>query len=197
MTGIVGELKVAARTLWRKPLFTLAVVATLGLGIGATTTVFSIAYGVLFRPLPYPEPGRLVGVFRFLPDLRGPSVASISDWYAVPYPLYQDWEERATIFESLGGYAPVWMTVTGRGNPERVTGMNATSGVFETLGIAPLLGAAGAARLVESQLFGVSAPDPATLAIVTLLVTVATLAASYIPARRATRVAPVEALRCE
>ena len=92
MTGIVGELKVAARTLWRKPLFTLAVVATLGLGIGATTTVFSIAYGVLFRPLPYPEPGRLVGVFRFLPDLRGPSVASISDWYAVPYPLYQDWK---------------------------------------------------------------------------------------------------------
>ena len=140
MTGIVGELKVAVRMLLRNPLFTLAVVATLGVGIGATTTVFSIAYGVLFRPLPYPEPGRLVGVFRFLPDLMGRSVASISDWYAVPYPLYQDWDERATIFERLGAYAPAGMTVTGRGDPERVTGVNATSGVFETLGIAPLLG---------------------------------------------------------
>ena len=60
-----------------------------------------------------------------------------------------------------------------------------------------MVGAAGAARLVESQLFGVSAADPATLAMVTLLVIAATLAASYIPARRATRVAPVEALRCE
>ena len=70
----------------------------------------------------------------------GPSIASISDWYAVPYPLYQDWKERATIFESLGAYAPLGLTVTGRGDPERVTGMNATSGVFETLGIAPLLG---------------------------------------------------------
>ena len=60
-----------------------------------------------------------------------------------------------------------------------------------------MVGAAGAARLVESQLFGVSAADPATLAMVTLLVIAATLAASYIPARGATRVAPVEALRCE
>ena len=193
MTGIVGELKVAAQTLWRKRLFTLAVVAT----PGTRHRRHHDGLQHRLRGAVQAEPGRLVGVFRFLPDLMGPSVASISDWYAVPYPLYQDWEERATIFESLGGYAPVGMTVTGRGNPERVTGMNATSGVFETLGIAPLLGAAGAARLVESQLFGVSAADPATLAIVTLLVTVATLAESYIPARRATRVAPVEALRCE
>ena len=138
--GMFGELRITIRTLLRKPLFTTAVVATLGVGIGANTTVFSIAYGVLFKPLPYADPGRLVGVFRFLPDLMGPSVASISDWYAVPYPLYEDWEERATIFENLGAYAPIGMTVTGRGDPERVTGVNATSGVFETLGVPPLLG---------------------------------------------------------
>ncbi|MDP6371164.1 MAG: ABC transporter permease [Vicinamibacterales bacterium] len=140
MKDLFGELKVTIRTLLRKPLFTLAVIATLGVGIGANTTVFSIVYGVLFKPLPYAESGRLVGVYRFLPDLMGPSVASISDWYAVPYPLYDDWVERATIFEDLGAYAGVGMTVTGRGEPDRVSGMNVTSGVFETLGIAPLLG---------------------------------------------------------
>jgi putative ABC transport system permease protein len=70
----------------------------------------------------------------------GSSVASIADWYAVPYPLYQDWDERATIFESLGAYAPLGITVTGRGDAERVSGINVTSGVFETLGVRPLLG---------------------------------------------------------
>ena len=67
-------------------------------------------------------------------------------------------------------------------------------------GVGLVVGAAAsvaAGRLVESQLFGVSPTDPATLGIVTLLVTLATLAASYVPACRATRVAPIDALRCE
>lgn len=134
------DLRIAIRTLLRRPLFTVVVVATLGLGIGASTTVYSVVHGVLFAPLPFPQGDRLVGVYRYLPRLMGSTVESVVGWYAVPFPLYLDWQARSEAFESLGAYGETGLTVTGRGEPERVLGVRVTASVFETLGIAPLRG---------------------------------------------------------
>ncbi len=136
------ELRLALRTLRRRPTFAIAVVATLGLGIAANTLVFSIAYGVLLKPLPYPDPDRLVGVFRLIPSLMGenPRNASISTWYAVPYALFLNWAEGDTVFESCGAYAGMGATIQEKGEPVRILGARATSGVFSSLGVGALVG---------------------------------------------------------
>jgi putative ABC transport system permease protein len=132
----------AVRLLLKKPGFTVAAVATLGLGIGANTTIFSLVYGVLLKPLPYPEPDRLVGVFRAdstVPSSLGPT-ANLANLYAVPVPTFWDWSELSPVFEHAGAYAPSGFTLTGSDQPARIYGTSVTSGVFAALGVPPLLG---------------------------------------------------------
>jgi len=136
------ELRLGLRALLRKPIFTITVIATLGLAIGANTTVFSIFYGVLLKPLPYPEPDRLVGLYRVIPSLMGenPSNARVSGWYAVPYATYLDWAKGSAVFEECGAYAPTALTIVTGEEPRRVPAARTTSGVFSALGISPLIG---------------------------------------------------------
>src|SRR3970040_2583434 len=69
--ALVRDVRFAARGLLRSPGFTIATVLTLALGIGATTAVFSVVYGVIFRPLPFPNADRLVRVVQLLPERPG------------------------------------------------------------------------------------------------------------------------------
>lgn len=144
MSNLLLDLKLAIRLLFKKPGFTLAAVLTLGLGIGANTTIFSIVYGVLLKPLPYPKPEQLVSVFRIDPEVTGknPSLARIADLYAVPYAVHLDWSRRSSVLETAGAYAPAGFTLTGGDRPERFIGIRMDSGVFRSLGVQPFLGRA-------------------------------------------------------
>jgi predicted permease len=136
------DLKLALRFLLNKPGFTLAAVLTLGLGIGANTTIFSVAHGVLLKPLPYPEPDRLVGVFRIDPEVTGesPTAASLSSLYAVPYAVFEDWRDLGPVFEDAGAYTTWGFTLTGGDRPESASGAIVSSGVLAALGVKPSLG---------------------------------------------------------
>lgn len=135
MDALASELRQAARRLARRPGFTVVAVATLALGIGGATAIFSIADAVILRPLPYHDPDRLAAVWQR--DLKRDQ-----PFLALSYPLYREWHEHSGVFEGLAGMAEVnygW-TLAGRGEPERVMGRLVTANFFSLLGARPLLG---------------------------------------------------------
>ncbi len=136
------DLRHAIRALLQRPLFTTVAVATLALGIGANTLIFSVAHAVLVNPLPYSEPERLMGVYRRDPRVTGsdPSASRLARIYAVPYEVFLDWRELSPVFADIGAYAETSLTLTGQDDPERLMGVLTTSGVFSTLGAQPLFG---------------------------------------------------------
>ncbi len=142
LDNLLYDVKLAVRMLAKKPGLTITAVITLGLGIGANTTIFSIVNTVLLQPLPYEEPERLVGVFRIDPDLTGenPTPARIASLFAVPLPVYRDWRDLSPVFANSGAFGPNAFTLTGGDGPERVIGAFIDSGVFDTLGVKPMLG---------------------------------------------------------
>ncbi len=144
VSNLLLDLKLAIRLLFNKPGFTMAAVLTLGLGIGANTTIFSVVHAVLLKSLPYPEPEQLVSVFRIDPKVTGkkPNPARLANLYAVPYAVHLDWARRSPVFETAGAYAPAGFTMTGGDRPERFIGARMDSGVFRSLGVQPFLGRA-------------------------------------------------------
>ncbi len=130
------EVRRGARRLARTPGFALLVVATLALGVGANTAIFSVVDAVLLRPLPYPDADRLVRVYESAADdpgnqnyLRGPTVAA-----------YRTWSEVFEDFGALYTYRETGADLTDGEQAVRVTATPAAAGYFETLGIAPELG---------------------------------------------------------
>ena len=120
---------------WRKsPGFAAVAVLTLGLGIGANTAIFSVVERVLLKPLPYPQPDRLVEVWNtYLPQF--PQVPNSSG-------DFQDFRRQAGSFSGMAAYIdiPRGYNLTGEGQPERVEARLATSGLFPLLGIRPIVG---------------------------------------------------------
>src|SRR6476620_1861428 len=133
MNSLRNELGQILRRLLRAPLFTIVTVLTLGAGVGANVAVFSVVEGVLLKPLPYPHPESLVGVWHTAPGLN------IDDVNMAPsnYFIYR---EQNRVFEDIGIYQGDSVSVTGHGNPERVEALHVTDGVLPILGLAPLLG---------------------------------------------------------
>ena len=117
------------RVLRKRPAFTTAAVVTLALGIGATTTVFSVSEVLLLRPLAYPEADRLVtiqshNVLRDVPNTR----ASRG--------VLAEWQNDATSFEALAGYRWHTMDLVGDGQSERLKGLGVTPEFFDVFGVA-------------------------------------------------------------
>ena len=126
MTRPGQELRWAARGLLYHPTFAIAAVATLALGIGANTAVFSVAHGVLAAPLPYPDPSRLV-------LLTGTSQVSVPDG--------TDWRERSRSIAEVALFIRKWdFDLTGQGEPQRLTGSVVEPALFHLLGVTPVLG---------------------------------------------------------
>jgi predicted permease len=125
------DLKYGARTLRKSPGFVLVALATLALGIGANTAIFSVINGVLLRPLPYPNPGQLVSVYTVLPDQPRFSV-SVAD--------YKDFTDRQSVFSSSALYAQRDLDLTTDGVPQHLSGMGVSNAYFQTLGYRPALG---------------------------------------------------------
>ena len=139
MEELWRDVRFAARTLRKSPGFTLIAIATLALGIGANTAIFSVVNGVLLKPLPYHKPERLAVVREVYSDgLRG----------SVPGPNFTDWRERNRSFEQLAAFRLRLLTVSGDGEPEEVTGTQVTSDFFRMLGV-PV--ATGRAFLPEEE----------------------------------------------
>jgi predicted permease len=117
----------------RSPGFSALAALTLGLGIGATTAIFSVVYGVLLKPLPFPEPDRLAGLYH-----RGPGVnLAVMNQGPATYFVYHD---NQRVFEDVGAWDPEEVSITGRGEPERVEALAVTEGTLPLLRVQPILG---------------------------------------------------------
>lgn len=135
VSGFLHDLRYAARCLSKSPGFTLVAVLTLALGVGANTAVFSLINAVLLRPLPYPQPDRLVLVWESAPffGVRDSPVSPAN---------YVDWKTRARSFSEIGALEDQGFRLTGQGSPEVVMGGLVTAGFLRSLGIQPGLGRA-------------------------------------------------------
>ena len=131
MDELLKDFRYGARMLLRSPGFTLIAIATLGLGIGANTALFSVINGVLLQPLHFPEANRLMGVYEKRAQFE---FASIS------YPNFLDWQRNNRCFESLVAFRSDDFSLTGLGRAERVKGEMVSAGFFTTLGVPPMLG---------------------------------------------------------
>ncbi len=135
MIDLRQDLRPAYRCLWRRPGLTAAAVLVLGIGIGAVTLMFSTLHAVVLKPLPYPDPDRLV--WAWLSSATAPrNSISAADYF--------DYREKADAFESLAAFfvfRPPAL-VTGGEKAERVTSNYVSANFFSTLGVAPQLGRA-------------------------------------------------------
>ncbi|MBF5041921.1 ABC transporter permease [Aggregicoccus sp. 17bor-14] len=136
------DLRFALRLLRRERLLTLVIVATLALAIGASTSVFSVVYEVLLRPLPYPAPEQLVRLYQASPEQdRG---------WGLSYPALTAWRARVHGLGAVEGMGFQDMTLTGEGPAAPVRTARATAGLLPQLGVRPVLG----------QLWGAEAEVP-------------------------------------
>jgi len=132
MDSLLSDLRYAVRTLLKSPGFTLVAVLTLALGIGANTAIFSVLYGVLLRPLPYPEPDRLVGLSEVYQGNR--------DERDVTYAEFTFLRDNTSSFESFAVSTSVGFDVYASGGAERVDGLRVSKEYFRALGVHPALG---------------------------------------------------------
>src|SRR5215471_13098191 len=124
----MADVRQALRALYTRPGFTVLAIATLALGIGANAAIFTVVNGVLLRPLPYPEPDRIVRLWEH--TSRG-SNANVS------MPNLRDWRERLKSFQVIAGYQGGTTTVLGGAEPAFVDAYTVTNGYFSVFGAAP------------------------------------------------------------
>ena len=125
---LLRDLRLSLRGLARTPGFTAVVLLTLALGIGANAAIFSVVDGVLLRPLPYPEPDRIV-------DLRHQE-----PYGNVSEPEFRDYRRDMKSLDRLAAYTGYDANLAGDQEPVRITGARVSDGFFQVLGVAPLLG---------------------------------------------------------
>lgn len=131
MATLLRNLGLGFRRLRRTPLFFLVVVATLGLGIGGTTAIFSVVHALLIEPLPYEEPDRLVRVYEVTQD---------GGFFTFSGPNYHDLRTGAESFVDVAVFDNTSYTLTESGPPERVVGQAVTPAFFTLLRAQPLVG---------------------------------------------------------
>jgi len=133
METLLQDFRYAVRTLRKSPGFTVVAVLTLALGIGANTTIFSLVNGVMLRPLPFRDPGRLVRVWESSPSRNW-------TFFSMSQPDFLDYREQNHSFERLAATMGFPVTLTEGDAPERISGLAVSPNFFATLGITPLVG---------------------------------------------------------
>ncbi len=132
MTTLLQDLRYGMRMLAKNPGFTVVAAITLALGIGANTAMFSVVYGVLLRPLPYPEPERIVEISR---TMRGEYGYSGFDASA-----YDFWKEHREPFQYLAASTGSGVNLVGVGRPQRIEVRRVSPQYFDVYGVRPFLG---------------------------------------------------------
>jgi putative ABC transport system permease protein len=132
MIGFLQDSKYAIHTLRKSWGVTLIAMATLALGIGANTAIFSVVNSVLLRPLPFQNSDRIVYLLEKLPGFSASIPMNAPDFNA--------FRERQRSFESMGIYSNKHFDVSGNGDPERIEGARASASILPLLGVSPLIG---------------------------------------------------------
>ena len=130
---LLQDSRYGMRILRKYPGFSLTVMVTLALGIGANATIFSVINAVLLEPLPYKEPDRLIRLWETNP---GSGLTEV----AVSVPNFQDWQKQQSVFEQLAASENATFNLTGIGEPQRVAAARITANLIPTLEVAPVLG---------------------------------------------------------
>ena len=131
MRTLIQDLRYGARMLMKKRGFTIVAVITLGLGIGANTTMFSVVNGMLLRPLPFKDPERLVHL-----DEKAPKAGFETTGFS--FPDFSDWRSRSQSFERMALYEDGSFTLASGNSTERaerVEGARVTASLFPLLGV--------------------------------------------------------------
>lgn len=131
---LMQDLRYAVRSLRRAPVFSAVAIATLALGIGANTAMFTVVRGILLRPLPYPHPASLFAVEHIGKDAHsflGP---------VMPSSEYDAFRRSTKAFSRLGAYATYPVTMVGAGDPVRVPAAGVTASLFPTVDVRPIVG---------------------------------------------------------
>jgi predicted permease len=131
--GTLQDLRYARRILRKRPGFSLAIVATVALGVAANATIFGVINAVLLEPLPYKQPNQLVRLSES--NLKQSQAES-----PVSVPNFQDWQRQQTVFEQLAALELATFNLTGRGEPQRVRAARITANLVPMLGVTPTLG---------------------------------------------------------
>jgi predicted permease len=131
MEGFWNDVRFGFRMLLRSPGLTIVAIATLALGIGANTALFSLVNGILLAPLHFPQADRLVSLYEHRPQFGRGSIS---------YPNFLDWQRNNQTLQSLAAYREDDFSLTGLGEPERVDGDMVSANFFSTLGVKPALG---------------------------------------------------------
>jgi putative ABC transport system permease protein len=127
------DVRYALRMLLRAPGFSLIAILTFAVGIGINTAVFNVVNGVLLRPLPYPDADEITMVW--VHNRRQGIKEDITS-----YPNFVDWKAQSTSYAQMAGFTPSAVTLTGDGEPERLSGAAVTASFFEVLRMAPAMG---------------------------------------------------------
>ncbi|HSK09770.1 MAG TPA: ABC transporter permease [Vicinamibacterales bacterium] len=133
MEGLLQDVRYACRTMARRPALSMIIIATLALGIGANTAIFSLVNTVLLRSQPYLEPDRLV-------EMREQQVDRAGSTRPVIPANFFEWRERATSFEDIAWSRDIIFSLTGEGEPESVIGYRFSANMLDVLGVQPALG---------------------------------------------------------
>ena len=129
------EISYAARTLLKRPAFSLIAVLTLALGIGANTAIFSVVNATLLRPLPFKDPERVVMIWGVLQKLNADTLPNSA-------PNFEGLRKEAKSFESMAAFRSWSWQLTGSGEPELLRGARVSADFFEAVGAGPMLGRA-------------------------------------------------------
>jgi putative ABC transport system permease protein len=132
MSSLFFDLRYAVRALLKAPVFTVITIATLALGIGANSAIFSLVNAVLLRPMGYQDPDRLVSIYEMIPESQVPR-------FGVSPPDYIDLVDYQRSFDAIGAYRTRSFELSGTGQPEQIIGAQLSATIF------PMLGAEAAA----------------------------------------------------
>jgi putative ABC transport system permease protein len=130
METLLQNLRFTLRQLIKSPVFTLTAVLTLALGIGANTAIFTVVYGTLLAPMPYPQPNQLVMVWSKIQGDRNGIAAGD----------FTDWQNQNTVFSSLCAFTGASFNLASKDQPEYVEGQFTSPGMYKMLGVKFLLG---------------------------------------------------------
>ena len=138
MRTLLQDVRYGFRMLMKRPGFTVVAVLALALGIGANTAIFSVVNAVLLRPLPFKDPERLVAVWETNPQFS----AETRNRNEVALGNFLDWRAQNQVFEQTAALTHANVNLTGVAEPERIQSVVATTNLFQTLGVQPIMGRA-------------------------------------------------------
>ena len=132
MKTLWQDIRFGLRTLRKSPGFTAVAVLTLALGIGANTAIFTVVYGLLLRPLPFPEPGRLVQLAETYKDHTEEAGMDMRQFLRL--------KQYSRLFDNIAGYTAIGYNLAAGNGAEHLSGMPVSANYFRTLGVLPEIG---------------------------------------------------------